>query len=121
MVRIAGTNIPDKERIEIALTYIYGIGRSLSNLILDSVKINKNKRAKDLTAEEINKIQALIEGNYRVEGELRREITENIRRLKEIGCWRGMRHGRTRTNSRTLRGNVRRTMGSGRRPPPSPT
>lgn len=128
MPRISGVNIPENKRIEVALTYIYGIGRSLSNLILKSAGIDVNKRAKDLTGEEISKIQGIIEKNYKIEGELRREILENIKRLKQIGCWRGIRHfkklpihGRSRTNSRTLRGNVRKTMGSGRRPPPSPT
>jgi len=128
MPRISGVNIPDNKRIEIALTYVYGIGRSSSNMILNTAGIDKNKRAKDLTSEEINKIQAIIDKNYKIEGELRRELTEDIKRLKETGTWRGIRHikrlpihGRSRTNSRTLRGNIRRTMGSGRRPPPTPT
>lgn len=128
MPRISGVNIPDNKRIEIALTYIYGIGVSSSRVILNTAGIDKDKRAKDLTSEEINRIQAIIDKNYKVEGELRREVVENIKRLKEIGTWRGMRHikklpihGRSRTNSRTLRGNVRKTMGSGRRPPPTPT
>jgi len=97
-------------------------------MILNTAGIDKNKRAKDLTSEEINKIQAIIDKNYKIEGELRRELTEDIKRLKETGTWRGIRHikrlpihGRSRTNSRTLRGNIRRTMGSGRRPPPTPT
>lgn len=128
MARISGVNIPDNKRVEIALTYIYGIGPVLSRLILKTTGIDYNKRAKDLTSDQINKIQGVIDKNYRVEGELRREILGNIKRLKEVGTWRGMRHikklpihGRTRTNSRTLRGNVRKTMGSGRRPPPTPT
>lgn len=128
MARISGVNIPDNKRVEIALTYIFGIGPTLSKLVLKTTGVNPDKRAKDLTSDEINKIQSVIEKNYRIEGELRREILENIKRLKETGTWRGMRHskklpvrGRTRTNSRTLRGNIRKTMGSGRRPPPTPT
>ncbi|MEK7536967.1 MAG: 30S ribosomal protein S13 [Patescibacteria group bacterium] len=128
MPRISGVNIPDNKRLEIALTYIYGIGPTLTKLILKTAGVNPDKRAKELTNDEINKIQSIIEKNYRVEGELRREILGNIKRLKEIGAWRGIRHvkklpisGRTKTNSRTLRGNIRKTMGSGRRPPASPT
>ncbi len=124
MARIAGVNLPPNKRVEVGLTYIFGIGRSLANYILKITDINPDKRVRDLTSEEVEKIKTLIEKNYRVEGGLRREITSNIRRLKEIGCFRGVRHAkrlpvrgqRTRTNSRTVRGNVRRTMGSGRRP-----
>lgn len=128
MARISGVNIPDNKRVEIALTYVYGIGPSLSKLILKTVGINLDKKAKDLTSDEVNKIQGVIEKSYKVEGELRREVLEDIKRLKEIGSWRGVRHsrklpshGRSKTNSRTLRGNIRKTMGSGRRPPPTPT
>jgi len=128
MSRISGINIPDNKRVEIALTYIYGIGSALSKLALKTTGVNPDKKAKDLTSEEINKLQNVIEKNYRVEGELKREVLENIKRLKETGTWRGSRHtrklplhGRSKTNSRTLRGNVRKTMGSGRRPPASPT
>ncbi|MEK7659142.1 MAG: 30S ribosomal protein S13 [Patescibacteria group bacterium] len=128
MPRISGVNIPDNKRLQIALTYIYGIGPALTKLILKTVGMNPDKRAKELTSDEINKIQSVIEKNYQVEGELRREILENIKRLKETGAWRGIRHarklpvhGRTKTNSRTLRGNIRKTMGSGRRPPAKPT
>jgi small subunit ribosomal protein S13 len=128
MARISGINIPDNKKIEIALTYIYGIGLVSAKLILKTTGINPNKQAKDLTNDEINKIQGVIDKNYRAEGELRREILENIKRLKEIGAWRGVRHmrklplhGRTKTNSRTLRGNIRKTMGSGRRPAATPT
>ncbi len=124
MARIAGVNIPDNKRIEISLTYIYGIGRSTSNKILDKLAINKDKRAKDLTNQEINQLRDEIEKKYRVEGELKHIIKMNIKRLKEIGSYRGSRHQkglpargqRTKTNTRTVRGNVRRTMGSGRRP-----
>lgn len=128
MARISGVNIPDNKRIEIALTYIYGIGPALSKLVLKTTGVSPDKRAKDLTSDEINKIQGVVEKNYRVEGELRRQILGNIKRMKETGTWRGMRHakklpvhGRTKTNSRTLRGNIRKTMGSGRRPPAMPT
>lgn len=128
MARISGINIPDNKKIGIALTYIYGIGLTLARLILKTTSVNWDKLAKDLTSDEVNKIQGVIDKNYRVEGNLRREILENIKRLKEAGTWKGLRHmrklpmhGRTKTNSRTLRGNVRKTMGSGRRPPAMPT
>ena len=128
MPRIAGVNIPEEKPIEIALTYIYGIGRSLSKEILEKTKIEPQKRASQLTAQEVNKLKEVIEQNYKIEGDLRREIRDNIKRLKEIGTWRGLRHIKglpvrgqtTRINSRTVRGNVRRTMGSGRKPPPAP-
>jgi small subunit ribosomal protein S13 len=122
MARIAGVELPYNKRVEIALTYIFGIGKSLSNQILKIAKIDPNKRVKDLTENEIDILKNIIEKNYKVEGELRSEIFSNIKRLKEIGCYRGIRHIKglpvrgqtTRVNSRTVRGNVRRTMGSGR-------
>lgn len=122
-MRIQGINIPDNKRIEIALTYLYGIGRTLSNKILDSVKIDRNKRAKTLTPDEVNRIQNFIEKNYKVEGELRQIIKQNINLLKDLQTYRGSRHARrlpvrgqrTKTNSRTVRGNVRKTAGSGKR------
>ena len=122
-MRLVGINIPDNKRIEIALTYIYGIGHSLANQILKSAKIDLNKRAKDLTSEEINRIKEIIERSYKIEGELRQVVKQNIARLKEIQCYRGIRHlkrlptrgQRTKTNSRTVRGNVRKTVGSGKR------
>jgi len=125
MPRIAGVNIPEKKQIEIALTYIYGIGLSLSRKILSQTKINPQKRAFQLTAEEANLLREVIEKKYKVEGDLRREIITNIKRLKDIGSWRGNRHikglpvrgQKTRTNTRTVRGNVRKTVGSGRKPP----
>ncbi len=128
MPRISGVEIPENKKIWIALTYIYGIGKTLSWKILREAKINPELKAKDLSPEEINKLKEIIEKNYKVEGDLRREKMMNIKRLKDIGCWRGIRHikglpvrgQRTRTNSRTVRGNVRKTVGSGRKPPPQP-
>jgi small subunit ribosomal protein S13 len=123
MARIAGVNIPDNKRIEIALTYIYGIGRSTSHKILDNLKIDKNLRTKDLPAATLEKIRVLIEKEYKIEGDLRMDVNQNIKRLKEIGSYRGDRHlkrlpvhgQRTRTNARTKRGK-RVTVGSGRKP-----
>lgn len=122
MARISGINIPENKKIEYALPFIYGIGPSNSRVVLKSANVSKDKRAKELTAEEISRIQNIIDRNYKVEGDLRREVSENVKRLKEIGAWHGIRlarrlpiHGRTKTNSRTTRGNVRKTMGSGRK------
>ena len=124
-MRIVGVNIPDQKRVEIALTYIYGVGRSLSHRILHDAKIDPNKRTKDLNPEEINKIQSVLEKGFKVEGELRQIIRQNINRLKDVKAYRGTRHQRrlpvrgqrTKTNSRTARGagRVRKTAGSGRR------
>ncbi len=121
MARIAGITLPNK-RIEIALTYVYGIGRSKANDILTKTKIDKNTRAAALTAAEEKLLRDEIEKGYKVEGELRRDTQAHIKRLKEIGSYRGSRHikglpargQRTKTNSRTVRGNTRKTMGSGR-------
>jgi small subunit ribosomal protein S13 len=129
MPRIAGINVPDKKQIEIALTYIHGIGLPLSRKILAEAKINPSIRASELSVEEINKLKEIIEKKHKVEGDLRREVMMNIKRLKDIGTWRGLRHikklpvrgQRTRTNTRTVRGNVRKTVGSGRKPPPEST
>lgn len=123
MPRILGINIPDNKKIEISLSYIYGVGRESSAKILNAAGIDLSKRAKELTADEINKIHQIVEKGYRVEGDLRREITMNIKRLKEIGAYRGGRHTkglpsrgqRTKTNTRTVRGNIRKTVGSGRK------
>ena len=122
MPRLLGINIPDNKKILYSMTYLYGIGESSSEVILRSAGIDVNKLAKDLTVDELNKIQKIIEKSYKTEGDLRKEIGQNIKRLKEIGSWRGLRHsrklpihGRSKTNSRTLRGNVRKTMGSGRK------
>lgn len=123
MPRISGVTIPDNKKIEYALPYIFGVGLYAARVILKTANISGDKKAKDLSAEEVNKIQTIIDKTYRVEGDLRRDISGNIKRLKEIGAWRGTRHarrlpvhGRTKTNSRTIRGNVRKTMGSGRKP-----
>lgn len=121
--RIAGVNLPNEKRVEIGLTYIYGIGKNQSGLILDQAKIDKNVRVKDLTDQQVNKLREIIEKSYKVEGELKREVLLNIKRLKEIDSYRGSRHSRrlpargqrTKTNTRTVRGNVRKTMGSGRK------
>lgn len=129
MPRIAGINIPENKHIEVALTYIYGIGRPLSRKILADAKIDPQKKASQLSSEEINLLKEIIEKNYKVEGTLRREQMIIIKSLKDIGSWRGIRHAkglpargqRTRTNTRTVRGNVRKTVGSGRKPPPTPT
>ena len=129
MPRIAGVNIPENKRIEISLTYIYGIGRSLSKKVLDELKIDINKKASDLTPKEVNDLKDYIEKNYKIEGDLRRQIMINVKRLKDVGAWRGLRHikglpvrgQRTKTNNRTVRGNVRKTMGSGRKPAATPT
>ena len=122
-MRIAGVNIPDNKRAAIALTYIYGVGVSLARRILSETKISPDKRAKDLMPEEVNKIQDFIREHYKVEGELRQFIKQNIALLKELQAYRGIRHAkhlpvrgqRTKTNSRTVRGNVRKTAGSGKR------
>jgi len=129
MPRIAGVNIPENKQILIALTYIYGMGLSLARKILNEAKINPTLRAKDLTGDEINRLKEIIEKDYKIEGELRREVMMAIKRLRDIGSWRGLRHikglpvrgQRTRTNTRTVRGNVRKTVGSGKKLPPEPT
>jgi small subunit ribosomal protein S13 len=122
-MRIFGVNIPDNKRIEIALTYLYGVGPSVSHKALAAAKVDIAKRAKDLTADEVLRVQNYLEKSFPVEGELRQLIKRNIGRLKELQAYRGLRHARrlpvrgqrTRTNSRTVRGNVRKTAGSGKR------
>lgn len=112
MARIAGVTLPSNKRIEIGLTYIFGVGRSKANKILREAKIDKNKKVKELSEEEINRIRQIIETREKVEGDLRKEITTNIKRLIDIGCYRGLRHKRnlpvrgqrTRTNARTRKG-----------------
>lgn len=122
-MRFLGLNIPDNKRAEISLSYIYGIGIASARRIIKAAKIDSGKRLKDLDAQELNHLKDYIEKNYKIEGELRQSIKQNINRLKEIVSYRGTRHlrrlpvrgQRTKTNSRTVRGNVRRTVGSGRR------
>lgn len=125
MPRILGVDIPKEKRIEIALTYLYGIGRNLSNKILKEAGINPDKRAKDLNEEEISHITNTIQKTgYKVEGDLRREISQNIKRLMDIGSWRGMRHKkglpvrgqRTRTNARTRKGPRKGGMAVAKKP-----
>jgi len=118
-----GVNIPDNKKVEYALPYFYGIGLTSSRKILQQTKINPDKRTKDLTPDELSKIKEYIEKNYKVEGELRQVIKQNVQMLKELQAYRGIRHmrrlpvrgQRTKTNSRTVRGNVRKTAGSGKR------
>ena len=128
MPRIVGVNIPENKRIEIALTYIYGIGPSLSRKILSEVSIDFNIKTSDITSVQVNQLREIIEKKYKIEGELRRERMMDIKRLKDIGAWRGLRHikglpvrgQRTKTNNRTVRGNIRKTVGSGRKVAASP-
>ena len=122
-MRIIGVNIPDNKHIDVALTYLYGVGPSLAKKILMGAKIDSMRRAKDLSPDEVNRIKIFIEKNYKVEGELRQIIKQNINLLKETQTYRGARHSRhlpvrgqrTKTNSRTVRGNTRKTAGSGKR------
>jgi small subunit ribosomal protein S13 len=119
MARIAGVDIPRDKRVEVSLTYIYGIGRSTANKILKRAEINVDTRVKDLTEQEVSRIREVLEGNYVVEGDLRRDVSMNIKRLMDIGTYRGLRHRRglpvrgqrTRTNARSRKG-PRRTVGS---------
>ncbi len=123
MIRIAGVNLPDEKIIEVGLTYIFGIGRSLSNKILKETNIDKNKKVKQLEDGEVATLRDIIEKKFQTEGDLRRTLTLNIKRLKEIGSYRGERHKkglpvrgqRTKTNARTKRGR-RMTVSSGRKP-----
>lgn len=121
-MRIQGITLPDKKRIEIALTAIYGIGRPLAHRILDEAKVEYGIKAGDVTADQENAIRAIVD-RLKIEGDLRREVSANIKRMKDIGSYRGSRHikklpvrgQRTKTNTRTLRGNVVKTMGSGKK------
>ncbi|MGD1994712.1 MAG: 30S ribosomal protein S13 [Anaerolineae bacterium] len=123
MARIAGVDLPREKRVEVGLTYIYGIGRSRSNEILSHTGIDPDKRIQELTENETSRLREFINRNYSVEGDLRREVNQNIQRLKEIGCYRGMRHRRnlpvrgqrTRTNARTRKGPKKTVPGRGRR------
>jgi len=129
MARIAGVEIPDNKRVVIALTYVHGIGRTLSRKILKEAGIDENIRIKDLTGDQLNQLRNAISEGHLIEGDLRRDVRENVKRLKDIGTYRGSRHQkglpargqRSRVNSRTVRGNKRATVGSGRKPPPSAT
>jgi small subunit ribosomal protein S13 len=123
MARIAGVTLPANKRVDIALQYIYGIGRTTALSIVKKTGVDPSIRIKDLPEADANKLRDAVEKEYKVEGDLRREVLTNIKRLKEIGAYRGLRHikslpvrgQRTKTNSRTIRGNVRKTMGSGKR------
>ncbi len=123
MARIAGIDLPRNKRVEVGLTYIYGIGRSTSNSILAQAGVDPSTRVKDLAEAEVNRLREVIDRNYRVEGDLRREVSLNIKRLVEIGSYRGLRHRhnlpvrgqRTRTNARTKRGPKKTVAGRGRR------
>ena len=119
MARIAGVDLPKEKRIEVALTYLYGIGPSRSRMILDSTGVDPDRRALDLTDDDVNKLRQEIEGNYKIGGALRTEVSMNIKRLMDIGCYRGLRHRRglpvrgqrTHTNARTHKGQRRAIAG----------
>ncbi|MFA5871274.1 MAG: 30S ribosomal protein S13 [Parcubacteria group bacterium] len=123
MARIAGITIPNDKRIIIALTYLYGIGNARSAQILSALSFNPDMRTSELSEADVNKLKEYIEKNFTIEGELKHQKMMNIKRLKDIGCYRGIRHmrglpvrgQRTKTNTRTVRGNVRKTAGSGRK------
>ncbi len=122
MARIAGVNIPREKRVEIGLTYIFGIGRSTSNKVLKELGLNPDTKVRDLTEEEVSKLRGYIDQNLMVEGDLRRDRSQNIKRLMEIGCYRGLRHRRglpvhgqrTKTNARTRKG-PKKTVGKQRK------
>jgi small subunit ribosomal protein S13 len=123
MARIAGVDLPREKRLEAALTYIYGIGPSASRKILSEANVSSNVRVKDLTEDEVNRIRRAMEGHYKVEGDLRREVAMNVKRLMDIGSYRGLRHRRglpvrgqrTHTNARTRKGPRRRIVGARRK------
>jgi small subunit ribosomal protein S13 len=123
MARISGVVLPQNKRIDIALTYIFGIGKTRAEKIIKDTGVDPSIRTKDLTADQEKTLRDAVEKTYRVEGELRREVLSNIKRMKEVGCYRGTRHSKklpargqsSKNNSRTVRGNVRRTAGSGKR------
>ena len=122
MARIAGVDLPREKRVEIGLTYVYGIGRASSNKILEKAKVNPDTRVRELTDEEVKRISEVIDAEYMVEGDLRREVAMNIKRLQEIGCYRGIRHRKglpvrgqkTKTNARTRKG-PKRTVANKKR------
>jgi small subunit ribosomal protein S13 len=123
MARIAGIDLPREKRVEVGLTYIYGIGRSASRKILETTSIDPNIRIKDLQEEQVIRLREVVERDYKVEGDLRREVSMNVKRLMDIGCYRGLRHRRglptrgqrTKTNARTRKGPKRNTVGSKRK------
>lgn len=123
MARIAGIDIPRNKRIEVSLTYIYGIGDATSKAILEKANVDANTRTRDLSESEVTRLRQVIDGDYIVEGDLRREVAMNIKRLVEIGCYRGLRHRRglpvhgqrTKTNARTRKGPKKTVAGRGRR------
>lgn len=123
MPRIAGIDLPRNKRVEVGLTYIYGIGRSSGQKILTQAGVDPGTRVKDLTEAEISRLRQIIDKNYRTEGDLRRQVKQNIQRLRDIGCYRGVRHRRglpvrgqrTKTNARTLKGPRKTVPGRGRR------
>ena len=128
MARIAGVDLPREKRLEVALTYIYGIGRPSARKILAEAEVSSDVRVKDLTEDQVNRLRRVIEGSYRVEGDLRRQVSMDVRRLMDIGCYRGLRHRRglpargqrTRTNARTRKG-PKRTVGVKRSAKATPT
>ena len=123
MARIAGVDIPNEKRVEISLTYIYGIGKNSSQKILDQADIDPDRRVRDLTESELTTLRRIIDGGFTVEGDLRTEVNMNIKRLSEIGCYRGLRHRRhlpvrgqrTKTNARSRKGPKKTVAGRGRR------
>lgn len=123
VVRIAGVTLPANKRVAVALTYIYGIGPSRAEKIMAEAKVDQKLRVMNMSEADVTAVRQTLEKQFKVEGDLKREVLMNIKRLKEIGAYRGVRHSRnlptrgqrTKTNSRTVRGNVRRTMGSGRK------
>jgi small subunit ribosomal protein S13 len=128
VARIAGVDLPREKRLEVALTYIYGIGRPSARKILAEAEVGTDVRVKDLTEDQVNRLRRVIEGSYRVEGDLRRQVSMDVRRLMDIGCYRGLRHRRglpargqrTRTNARTRKG-PKRTVGVKRSAKATPT
>jgi len=128
VARIAGVDLPREKRLEVALTYIYGIGRPSARKILTEAEVSPDVRVKDLTEDQVNRLRRVIEGNHRVEGDLRRQVSMDVRRLMDIGCYRGLRHRRglpargqrTRTNARTRKG-PKRTVGVKRSAKTTPT
>ncbi len=128
MARIAGVDLPREKRLEVALTYIYGIGRPSADKILQEAEVAPETRVKDLTEDQVNKLRRVIEGSYRIEGDLKRQVSMNVKRLMDIGCYRGLRHRRglpvrgqrTSTNARTRKG-PRRTVGVKRSAKTTPT